>query len=216
MKFLFSSLGKKIQIAFSGVSLCIFLLMHLFNNLVLFTGEDNFNSMVHFLESIKPLIRIMEFGLLIILLLHIGNALQLTWYNRKASLGKSSLNKNDTSTLNSRTMAMSGTVILLFFIIHLRYIWFTYQTTDSHEYYQILLQNKIGFLGHTPTAVFYIIAILLIGSHLKHGFQSALKTFGVLSNSRLGILYNLSILFWAIIPGLFILIILSIQIGWIN
>ena len=216
MKFLFSSLGKKIQIAFSGVSLCIFLLMHLFNNLVLFTGEDNFNSMVHFLESIKPLIRIMEFGLLIILLLHIGNALQLTWYNRKASLGKSSLNKNDTSTLNSRTMAMSGTVILLFFIIHLRYIWFTYQTTDSHDYYQILLQNKIGFLGHTPTAVFYIIAILLIGSHLKHGFQSALKTFGVLSNSRLGILYNLSILFWAIIPGLFILIILSIQIGWIN
>tara|TARA_Y100000996_G_scaffold16578_1_gene12485 strand:- start:510 stop:986 length:477 start_codon:yes stop_codon:yes gene_type:complete len=158
----------------------------------------------------------MEFGLLIILLLHIGNALQLTWYNRKASLGKSSLNKNDTSTLNSRTMAISGTVILLFFIIHLRYIWFTYQTTDSHEYYQILLQNKIGFLGHTPTAVFYIIAILLIGSHLKHGFQSALKTFGVLSNSRLGILYNLSILFWAIIPGLFILIILSIQIGWIN
>ena len=216
MKFLFSSLGKKIQIAFSGVSLCIFLLMHLFNNLVLFTGEDNFNSMVHFLESIKPLIRIMEFGLLIILLLHIGNALQLTWYNRKASLGKSSLNKNDTSTLNSRTMAISGTVILLFFIIHLRYIWFTYQTTDSHDYYQILLQNKIGFLGHTPTAVFYIIAILLIGSHLKHGFQSALKTFGVLSNSRLGILYNLSILFWAIIPGLFILIILSIQIGWIN
>ena len=216
MKFLFSSLGKKIQIAFSGVSLCIFLLMHLFNNLVLFTGEDNFNSMVHFLESIKPLIRIMEFGLLIILLLHIGNALQLTWYNRKASLEKSSLNKNDTSTLNSRTMAISGTVILLFFIIHLRYIWFTYQTTDSHDYYQILLQNKIGFLGHTPTAVFYIIAILLIGSHLKHGFQSALKTFGILSNSRLGILYNLSILFWAIIPGLFILIILSIQIGWIN
>ena len=216
MKFLFSSLGKKIQIAFSGVSLCIFLLMHLFNNLVLFTGEDNFNSMVHFLESIKPLIRIMEFGLLIILLLHIGNALQLTWYNRKSSLGKSSLNKNDTSTLNSRTMAISGTVILLFFIIHLRYIWFTYQTTDSHEYYQILLQNKIGFLGHTPTAVFYIIAILLIGSHLKHGFQSSLKTLGVLSNSRFGILYNLSILFWAIIPGLFILIILSIQIGWIN
>ncbi len=113
-------------------------------------------------------------------------------------------------------MAISGTVILLFFIIHLRYIWFTYQTTDSHDYYQILLQNKIGFLGHTPTAVFYIIAILLIGSHLKHGFQSALKTFGILSNSRLGILYNLSILFWAIIPGLFILIILSIQIGWIN
>ena len=69
--FLNSSLGKKIQVAFSGIALCIFLLFHLLNNLTLFVGPDIFNTMVQSLETIKPLIRIMELGLLMILLLHV-------------------------------------------------------------------------------------------------------------------------------------------------
>ena len=49
MKFLFSTIGQKIQIAISGLFLAIFLLFHLFNNLVLFSGAENFNNMVIFL-----------------------------------------------------------------------------------------------------------------------------------------------------------------------
>ena len=64
MKFLFSSIGKKIQVAISGIFFCIFLVFHLLNNLALFAGPDTFNAMVGFLESIKPVIRVMEFGLL--------------------------------------------------------------------------------------------------------------------------------------------------------
>ena len=218
MKFFFSSLGKKIQIAFTGLLLCVFLLMHLINNMALFVGEDIFNAMVATLESIKPIIRIMEFGLLAILLTHIINALQLTWSNNKASNSKSS--NNQTSTLNSRTMAVSGTIVLLFFIIHLRYLWYTYQAhlfiDETETYYDVILRNDWGYLGHTPTALFYIFSIFFIAFHLKHGFQSALKTFGILKNSKLGILYNLSFLFWGIIPALFIFIVISIQIGLIN
>ena len=221
MKFLFSSLGKKIQIAFSGLLLCVFLLMHLMNNMALFAGPDVFNGMVGALESIKPLVRVLEVGLLLIFLMHIINALQLTWSNRQASLKQSaSLTQNETSTLNSRTMALSGSIILIFFIIHLRYLWYTYQQhlfiSENETYYDVILRNQWGYLGHTPTAIFYILAILFIGFHLKHGFQSGLKTFGILPNSRWNILYRLSYLFWAVIPGAFILIVLSIQIGWIN
>ena len=218
MKFFFSSLGKKIQIAFTGLLLCVFLLMHLINNMALFVGEDIFNAMVATLESIKPIIRIMEFGLLAILLTHIINALQLTWSNKKASKSKSS--SSQTSTLNSRTMAVSGTIVLLFFIIHLRYLWYTYQAhlfiDETETYYDVILRNDWGYLGHTPTALFYIFSIFFIAFHLKHGFQSSLKTFGILKNSKLGILYNLSFLFWGIIPALFIFIVISIQIGLIN
>ena len=56
MKFLFSSIGQKVQIALSGILLAIFLLFHLFNNFALFAGKDTFNAMVKFLESIKPII----------------------------------------------------------------------------------------------------------------------------------------------------------------
>ena len=169
MNFLFSSLGKKIQIALSGILLCFFLLMHLMNNLILFVGPDLFNSMVSTLESIKPIIRIMEFGLLGILILHIFNAVYLTLTNRESSsnkyLGQSI---NTTSSINSRTMAISGTIILLFLIIHLRYLWYTYQVHSflpGETYYDVILRNQWGYLGHTITSIFYIVSILFIAFH---------------------------------------------------
>ena len=222
MHFLFSSIGKKIQIAFSGLVLCLFLLFHLGNNLTLFLGSDVFNAMVEMLESIKPIIRILEIALLGILLLHIANAIYLTKNNQEKILSKykgGGLLTNS-SSLNSRTMILSGTAILLFLVFHLSYIWYSYQghasTHDSSTYYTILLQNKFGFLGHTLTAILYIMSIILIASHLKHGFESALKTFGIAKESKLNFLYNLSILFWGVIPVGFIVIILCIQLGVIK
>ena len=104
MNFLFSSLGKKIQIALSGFLLCFFLLFHLINNLTLIIGPQIFNPMVEALESIKPLIRIMEFGLLMILLMHIVNAITLTISNNKQKPSKYLVTPTKTSSINSRTM----------------------------------------------------------------------------------------------------------------
>ena len=209
MKFLFSSLGKKIQVAITGILLSTFLVFHLINNLVLFTGPDNFNQMVSVLESIKPIIRIMEFGLLVIIVTHVVNAIYLTVSNKRAASNRYT-GSSETSSLNSRTMIISGITILLFFIIHLRYIWYTYQAhlfADNETYYDVLLRDELGYLGHTPTAIFYIIAILFIASHLKHGIQSALKTFGFIEDSKWRVLYSGSVLFWGVIPLAFIIIV---------
>jgi succinate dehydrogenase / fumarate reductase cytochrome b subunit len=217
MNFLFSSIGRKIQIAISGLFFVIFLFFHLLNNLVLFAGEEAFNQMVGFLESIKPIIRIMEFALLGMLLMHIINAFIASYQNKKASSGKYAISPTPmTASLNSRTMLVSGLIILSFFVIHLRFLWYTFQTTEDHNYFQILLQNKIGYLGHFPTALFYIVAISFISVHLKHGFLSAFKSLGFSPKLIKGPLAILAFFVWAIIPMLFILIIICIQIGYIN
>ena len=221
MRFLFSSIGKKIQIAISGIFLCIFLLFHLGNNITLFFGSHVFNSMVEMLESVKPIIRVMEFSLLGILLLHISNAIYLTKKNKEQILSKYHAGLlNDSSSVNSRTMILTGTAILLFLLFHLSYVWYSYQIHDSlhssDTFYTLLLQNKFGFLGHKLTAALYVIGILFIASHLKHGFESALKTFGIIKESKLKFLYNLSIIFWGIIPMGFIIIIACIQLGVIK
>jgi succinate dehydrogenase / fumarate reductase cytochrome b subunit len=217
MNFLFSSIGRKIQIAISGLFFAIFLFFHLLNNLVLFAGEEAFNQMVGFLESIKPIIRIMEFALLGMLLMHVINAFIVSYQNKKASAGKYAVSaKPTTASLNSRTMLISGSIILVFFIIHLRFLWYTFQTTRDHNYFQILLQNKLGYLGHLPTALFYIIAISFISFHLKHGFLSSFKSLGFSTKLIKGPLAILAFLFWGIIPMLFILIIVCIQTGYIN
>ena len=217
MKFLFSSIGQKIQVALSGILLALFLFFHLLNNLTLFYGSTTFNNMVMFLESIKPFIRVMEFGLLIVILLHIINALRLTVLNKKSKGQPYKYNsQSDVSSLNSRTMAISGSIILSFLIMHLGYIWYTYQIITDHQYYDILLQNQFGFVGHFPTAIFYIIAIICISFHLKHGMHSALQTLGIRKQDRLGLLYYGTIFFWGFIPFGFIIIIIAIQLGVIS
>ena len=216
MKFLFSSIGQKIQIAFSGICLAVFLLFHLFNNLVLFTGAENFNNMVGFLKSIHLFVRVLEVGLLIIILLHIINAILSTIKNRNANNGKYAISTH-TAPTNSKIMIWSGAVILLFFVIHLRYFWYTFQNMGTgSNYFEIVLKNEFGFLGHTPTAIFYIIAILLIASHLKHGFSSVFKIFGLPIKYRGKLIKYLGFIFWGIIPSGFILIILAIQTGFIH
>ena len=216
MKFLFSTIGQKIQIAISGFFLSVFLLFFLFNNLVLFTGSDNFNSMVKFLKSIHIIIRIMEIGLLAIVLLHIVNAIITSYKNRQANNGKYAVTAN-TASLNSKTMIWSGLMILFFFIIHLRYYWFTFQNLDKDaNFFDYMLLNKFGFLGHTPTAIIYIFAIFLIAAHLRHGFLSLFKTLGFSSKIRTGFLQYIAFIFWGLIPLGFIIIIFAIQIGFIQ
>ena len=218
MNLLFSSLGKKIQVAVSGILLLVFLIFHLINNLVLFAGADSFNQMVGFLESIKPLIRVMEFGLLAILATHTFNAIKLTYENKMSCNTKHSMPEIQTSSLNSRTMAISGSIILIFILIHLGYIWLTYQKHNfyvNETYYDVLLRSELGYLNHTQTAIFYMIAIFFIGFHLKHGYQSALKTFGLLNTKTSHVLYSIGFIFWCLIPLGFIIIVLSIQLGFI-
>tara|TARA_Y100001960_G_scaffold240332_1_gene253765 strand:- start:464 stop:1114 length:651 start_codon:yes stop_codon:yes gene_type:complete len=216
MKFLFSSIGQKIQIAFSGIALAVFLLFHLFNNLVLFTGAENFNNMVSFLKSIHLLVRILEGGLLFIILLHVINAIFSTIKNKNANNGQYAI-AADTAPRNSKTMIWSGLIILFFFLIHLRYFWYTFQIMSNNtNYFEIVLKNEFGFLGHTPTAIFYIIAILLISAHLKHGFISVFKTLGIPVKYRDPLIKYLAFIFWGVIPSGFILIIIAIQIGFIN
>ena len=218
MKFLFSSIGQKIQIAISGIFLAIFLFFHLFNNLVLFSGAENFNSMVNFLKSIHFIIRIMEVGLLSIVLLHILNAVVISVKNRKANNGKYAVTASPpTASINSKTMIWSGLMILFFFILHLRYFWYTFQNMPvNSNFFSIVIKNEFGFLGHTPTAIFYIIAIILIAAHLKHGFLSIFKTFGVSFKYRDSIIKYISFIFWAIIPSGFIIIVIAIQTGIIK
>ena len=57
---------------------------------------------------------------------------------------------------------------------------------------------------------------MFIAFHIKHGFQSAFKNIRILRQSRMGLLYSLSFVFWGLIPAMFVVIVLSIQLGIIN
>lgn len=179
LKSLNSSIGKKLVMAVTGISLMLFLKIHLFNNLTLFAGPEVFNTVVKSLDGIKPLIRVIEVILASVFFFHILNGTKLYFENRKARPVEYTISgaaKN--STLFSRTMIHSGSIILIFLIVHLRTMWVSFnfdsQIHETHAYYETVaaaFQNPV-YSG------FYVLAMILLGFHLNHGFQSAFQTFG--------------------------------------
>lgn len=205
--FMNSSLGKKIVMAVTGILLCLFLLLHLINNLILFAGPGTFNTLVGRLEAVKPLIRIMEFGMVILFLAHIGNGIRLTIENRRAGSGKYKVNKaSENSSWFSRYMGFTGSIIFIFLVIHLSTFWYRFQIVHDHSaYYDIVVYSSLGF-GNLAVTALYGVAVTLLGFHLYHGFQSAFQTFGILKNQYIKLIQAVSFIFWFLIPFAFLFI----------
>jgi len=181
MKFINSSIGKKLTMAITGSFLLIFLVIHFVGNLTLFFGAGAFNGYVLDLDVVKPLIRIIEVILLSAFLLHIYNGLKLWLENKKARGVTYKINgSSENSDLFSRTMFLSGSIIYIFLVTHLGTFFWRFNVDDPmglanvHQYFDIV----VYFFRIWWYVVLYVIAMALLGFHLNHGFQSAFQTFG--------------------------------------
>jgi succinate dehydrogenase / fumarate reductase, cytochrome b subunit len=181
LKFIGSSIGKKITMAVTGSFLLIFLVIHLVGNVTLFFGPDTFNGYVKALGVIKPLIRVIELVLLAAFLLHIINGVRLWIENRVARGVNYKVNSSsENSDVFSRTMFLTGSIVFIFLVLHLGTFFWRFNVHDptglanSHEYFQIV----VGFFSYWWYSILYVVAVLLLGFHLNHGFQSAFQTFG--------------------------------------
>lgn len=174
-----SSIGKKFVMALTGIGLILFLIIHLINNLTLFGGPELFNTVVKNLDNIKPLIRVIEVILALIFIFHIYQGVMLWWENKKARpVGYTINGSSKNSDIFSRTMIWSGSITFIFLVIHLRTFWISFNLgnplAESGKYYDIVVE---AFQSPIYSS-FYLVAMLLLGFHLNHGFQSAFQTFG--------------------------------------
>ena len=195
-----TTIGKKLLVASTGLMVCLFLVFHLINNLIIFTGPENFNQLVAALEKIKPLIRIMEILLVIIFFTHIYNSLLLTIESRRSRNDSYIKLSSSSSTIYSRTMFFSGSILFIFIVTHLSTIWFNFQNIDDHDKYYYLVTESVYGFGNIFITILYLLSMILLGFHLRHGFQSAFKTLGVQHSKFDKILNVVSIFFWFIIP----------------
>ena len=195
-----TTIGKKLLVASTGLMVCLFLVFHLINNLIIFKGPENFNQLVAALEKIKPLIRIMEILLVIIFFTHIYNSLLLTIESRRSRNDSYIKLSSSSSTIYSRTMFFSGSILFIFIVTHLSTIWFNFQNIDDHDKYYYLVTESVYGFGNIFITILYLLSMILLGFHLRHGFQSAFKTLGVQNSKFDKILNVVSIFFWFLIP----------------
>lgn len=174
-EFLESSIGKKIMVAAAGILLCGFLVTHLLGNLLMFVGGEAFNRYAEALVS-NPLLPLAEVGLVGLFLIHIVLSVRATLANRAARPeGYQVYTGKGARTPGSRTMALTGTLILAFVIIHVA--TFKYQLGGQKGV--DLFAHVLGWFANPWYSIFYVLAVGGVGLHLSHGVQSAMQTFGV-------------------------------------
>lgn len=217
-----SSIGKKITMALTGIFLIVFLVVHCYVNAnVFFTnGEENFNRAAHFMST-NLLVRIMEIGLFAGFILHIVQGYMLEVSNRSKRSAKYAVTAgNKTSTWYSRSMALLGTLILLFLIIHLVHFWvpsrfggLTEVSYDGQAYHNLYGRMKDVF-SQEWVLVVYLLGCFSLAWHLLHGFQSAFHTMGWNHKKYSPLINSLGVGFSVIVPLVFALMPVFIYFGW--
>ena len=219
-----SSVGKKLVMGFTGIFLILFLMVHVGLNACIWAndGGEMFNKAAHFMGA-NLIPRILEIGLFVGLILHVVQGYMLTIQNKKARAIDYSVTYKDGSKWYSRSMAILGTLILIFLIIHLSHFWLPNRLQqgltlgNEKDLYALM---KATFTGPDAATIFtiflYVLGCAALGYHLAHGFQSAFKTLGVHNKKYFQMIAALGFGFSIIVCLAFALMPLSFHFGWIN
>ncbi|MCA8980368.1 MAG: succinate dehydrogenase cytochrome b subunit [Planctomycetes bacterium] len=173
-----SSIGKKVLMACTGLGLIGFLIGHLAGNLTLFADSEG-EAFTHYATTLNsnPALPVVEVGLTLLFLAHIVLAFKVTRENREAR-GKGYTLRNDhgARTPGSRSMMITGVLILAFIVVHL--IDFRFDKPELEE--MSLLAGMVeSRLSGTVGFLIYFGAMVPLTLHLSHAFQSALQTLGL-------------------------------------
>jgi succinate dehydrogenase cytochrome b subunit len=183
-----SSLGKKYVMAVSGCVLFLFVVGHLLGNLQVFLGPEAINRYGYFLQSNVELLWPVRLFLILMVVLHIWSATKLSLENKAARPVAYAQYQPVGSSYASRTMLMSGIIILIFVIYHLlhytamvQYINLTGQNfasfEDSKNRHDIFKMMVVGF-SNPWVSGFYIVGMALLCLHLSHGVSSMFQSLG--------------------------------------
>ncbi|MBS1579389.1 MAG: succinate dehydrogenase cytochrome b subunit [Bacteroidetes bacterium] len=220
-----SSIGRKLVMSFTGIFLVLFLIVHVGINACIFAndGGEMFNKAAHFMgANIVP--RILEIGLFLGFILHIVQGYMLEAKNRKARSAKYAVSYgNKGSKWYSRSMALLGTLILIFLILHLSNFWLPNRASQGLSLsgeIDLYAKMKDTFSGHNPltaiTILVYVLGCAALGYHLAHGFQSAFRTIGVHNKRYNKMLTSIGYAFAIIVPLAFVMMPLCFHFGWIS
>ena len=182
-----SSVGTKLVIGATGLLLFAYLLLHLAGNLMVFGGQETFNHYAHMLAS-NPLVVPAEIALLLLFVLHIFKAVTM-WTKNQAARPvpyeqKSWAGYTSRKSLASSTMIWTGLAVLAFVIVHVAQIKYGawYQIGDPPV--RDLYRTEVEVFSSPVWVAVYVICMVFIGFHLRHGIASAMQSLGASQVSK--------------------------------
>ena len=232
--FFTSSIGKKYTMGLTGFFLITFLIVHCgLNSMIFFNdGGQTFNHWAQFMGD-NLIIRTMEIGLFLFLLLHVIQGIILWRQNASARPVKYVVNHPEAnSKWYSRSMGLLGTLILLFLVVHLYHFWTpsrfggigsiepleeaSLSVYNNQEVHNLYAAMQTVFKNSLVIVIIYIAGVISLCWHLLHGFQSAFQTFGINHKRYTPFIKGLGIFYSIVICLLFALMPVAIYLNWIN
>ncbi|MFP4157203.1 MAG: succinate dehydrogenase cytochrome b subunit [Opitutales bacterium] len=151
--FINSTIGRKILMALTGIVLVLFVLGHMLGNLQIFLGADVINAYAYKLHYVLPTAALWAIRLFLLAAvgIHIWAAVMLTLDNRKARPENYAKDSVVQATYASRTMRMSGVILLAFIIFHLAH--YTARVVPGKEYDKQIVGTLEGEAYSAPVMV---------------------------------------------------------------
>jgi succinate dehydrogenase / fumarate reductase cytochrome b subunit len=186
-KYLSSSIGRKQLMGLSGIFLYFYLLIHLFGNIGMLAGAERYNRYGYLLlHQISEIIIPIEILLIAAFIVHVYLALSLARENRAARPRAYAVKRNSKASGHTAAMTFTGLAIAIFVVIHIANFRYggagmggmatvTYQGIEMHDLYG----NMLRAFSHWWYTLGYVVAMLLIFSHLSHGIQSSFQSLGL-------------------------------------
>jgi succinate dehydrogenase / fumarate reductase, cytochrome b subunit len=177
-----SSVGTKVLIGVTGFALFLYLVIHIIGNLLVFFGPAVFNQYAYVMEERNPLLPVIEILLLLVFLVHVYKTVKMFLGNQTARpvryAQKKPAGRPSRKSFASTTMIVSGLWLLAFLIVHVKAFRFS-PVYPWGEGGRDLYRQEMENLSNPLVAGFYVISMVVVGSHLWHGISSALQSLGV-------------------------------------
>jgi len=205
--------------AFLGLFLMIFLVVHLGINLCLLRDDGGawFTAAAHFMGT-NYIIKVFEIVLFAGFILHVFLGIVLQVQNWLARPVRYMVTNKTTTPFLSKYMIYTGGIVLVFLVIHFINFYFIKMGLVSNpnmtpegepDFYTIAIQ----LFSMPAYSLLYIVLFIVLGFHLNQAFQAAWQTLGVNHLQynafirRFGIFYAIVVpLGFIIIPIYFLLI----------
>lgn len=179
-KNLSTNIGRKWIIGITGAGLILFVISHLTGNFLLYVGLEDYNEYARALHSNETLLHIIEVGLLVVFLIHIGLAIKVSREHRRARPQSYAMHRSKqghSKIYASSIMIYSGLVVLGFVLLHLADLRFNLRHpvapgVQPASHTLLVLQDPIS-------GSVYFFGSLFLGYHLWHAFESVFQTYGL-------------------------------------
>lgn len=222
--FLKSNILSKIVVAVTGIILVGFILGHTMGNLLIYAGKDAINAYAVGLRDLGGLLWLVRIVLVIAAILHIITTIKLVRHNKQVA-GHYKVYNYKEATFSGRFMFYAGLAIFFFVLYHLAQ--FTWGLVDSSNYalethlangrivHDVYTMVILGF-RNVIVSLFYVIAVIFLGLHLKHGIHSMFQTLGIHGKKFTPMIQKIATLLTFIIVISLISIPISVMLGLVG